>query len=89
MTDEDVRAIFRSSFTASRYFTFEKTLRKGRIGSLKRVDFIVFFCREYLGYGRRKMALKTQLSQYQIAESYKNLSLPSGRLPKVKNTAEI
>jgi hypothetical protein len=89
MTDAEVRQLFKSRYIANRYFNFERNLTGKKFFYLRRVDLVVFFCREYLKCGRRKIAVKTTLSQYQVAQSYKRLKVPFGYIRKVANRGQI
>lgn len=89
MTDEDIRAIFKSTHTADRYFSFEKTLRSAKLGDLVRIDIVVFFCKYYLKCGRRKMIKRTTLTDYQVRQSYKKLKVPDSALSQVENIGQI
>jgi hypothetical protein len=72
--DYEIRKILRSNYMAQRYFMFERSLFSvDNLGEITRVDLVVFFMREYLKYGRRKIVENSTLSDYQVRKSYHKL----------------
>jgi hypothetical protein len=82
--ENELKNIFKSKFYYRRFRIFERDAQYYATREL----LVVFFCRAYLGWGRRKIALNTQLSERAVRNCYKQLKDTSGAV-KIYRPEEI